>query len=279
MMDWLLLLIGVAGFGLAGYWDLKTTEFPDWLPYAVIILSLLVRGAYSWMLGDIWIVLNSVIVGMVFLGFGLALYYIKQWGDGDAWLLGAMGFLFPTAPGSFVPLMSSAFLFPMALLFNFFVLAFAYLVVYAVALGVKDRDVLREFSQSFKGQAPMVGIMTIMFSAACLFVVAFLSFGFGMPLPAVSHILLLPAAILGLLVFVQYGQYIEKNMFKRQISVKDLKVGDVPVGEKFRVIDQKEVSMLKKRGGKIWIKEGVRLSPVFVITLLVTFFYGSLLLV
>ncbi len=279
MMDWLLLLIGVVGFGAAGYWDLKTTEFPDWLPYAIIVLSLLVRGVYSWVLGDLWIVLNSAIIGVVFLGFGLTLYYIKQWGDGDAWLLGAMGFLLPAAPGSFAPLVSSAFLFPMSLLFNFFVLSFAYLVVYAIGLGVKDRRLFTEFSHSFKGQAPMVGIMTIMFSAACMFIVMFLSFGFGMPFPAVSHILLLPAAIMGLLVFVQYGQYIEKQMFKKQISVKELRVGDVPVGEKFRVLNGNEVAKLKEKGGKIWIKEGIRLSPVFVITLLVTFFYGSLLLV
>jgi len=170
-------------------------------------------------------------------------------------------------------------MFPMALLFNFFVLAFAYLVVYAIGLGVRNRELFREFSHSFKGQAPMVGTMTIMFSAACMMIVAFLYFGFGMPFHSVSHILLLPAAVLGLLVFLQYGQYIERHMFKRQISVRDLRVGDVPVGEKFRVLDRKEVIRLKKRGGKIWIKEGVRLSPVFLITLLVSFFYGSLLLV
>lgn len=279
MMDWLLLAIGAAGFGLAGYWDLKTTEFPDWLPYAVIVLSLVVRGAYSWMLGDWWIILNSVIVGGLFLGLGLLLYYIKQWGDGDAWLLGALGFLFPVAPGSFVPVVSSSFLFQMALLFNFFVLSFVYLIVYAIGMGVKDRRLLSGFSHSFSGQAPMVGMMTIMFSAACLAIVMVMSVVFGLPVNAVSHILLLPAAILGLLVFVQYGQYIEKHMFKREISVKDLRVGDVPVGEKFRVLNQKEVDELKAKGGKVWIKEGVRLSPVFLITLLVTFFYGSLLLV
>ena len=32
MLGWLLLAGGAVGLGAAGYLDLKTTEFPDWLP-------------------------------------------------------------------------------------------------------------------------------------------------------------------------------------------------------------------------------------------------------
>ena len=68
MYQWILLAIGVVGFGLAAYWDLKTTEFPDWLPYTMIILALLVRGIASLVLQDWSILTQSVIIG---LDFGL----------------------------------------------------------------------------------------------------------------------------------------------------------------------------------------------------------------
>jgi len=115
MLDFILLAIGIVGFGLAGYWDLKTTEFPDWLPYSMIILALLFRGIFGFIQSDWWILGNSVFVGVVFLSLGLLLYFLRQWGDGDAWLLGALGFLFPTS--SFQ--INTFFPFPLTILFNF----------------------------------------------------------------------------------------------------------------------------------------------------------------
>jgi len=87
-----------------------------------------------------------------------------------------------------------------------------------------------------------------------------------------------PPLLVAILIFVHYGRFIEKNLFKRKIKVKDLRVGDVPVGDKWRVLTHKEVKELKKKGGEIWIKEGVRFAPVFIITMLVTLFYGNLML-
>ena len=99
-MTLVLLGISLVGFGMAGYWDLRTTEFPDWLPYAMIILALGTRGLFSFLTGDYSLIINSVLYGGAFLLFGLGLYWFKQWGDGDAWLLGVMGFLWPDS-GSF----------------------------------------------------------------------------------------------------------------------------------------------------------------------------------
>ncbi|UCD07613.1 MAG: prepilin peptidase, partial [Candidatus Aenigmatarchaeota archaeon] len=118
MLGWVLLVIGIAGFGLAGYLDLKTTEFPDWIPYFIIVSALVVRGISAWLLQDLSIITESVLIGIVFLAFGLGLYYLKQWGDGDAWLLGAIGFLFPNPSG--FQAVTMQFSFPIIMLFNFF---------------------------------------------------------------------------------------------------------------------------------------------------------------
>ena len=121
MLFWVLLTLSVLGFGYAGYKDLRTTEFPDWLPYVIIVSALVIRGVFAYMLVDWSILTSSVIFGGIFLGAGLVLYYTKQWGDGDAWLLGALGFVYPGTAGmpeiavSFIPL-------PLMMLFNFFII-------------------------------------------------------------------------------------------------------------------------------------------------------------
>jgi len=272
MIEWILAAIGVAGFGLAGYWDLKTTEFPDWLPYSMIILALAVRGVAAWLLADWSIITSSVLIGVAFLALGLAMYFLKQWGDGDAWLLGALGFLFPN-PSGFA--YSGVFPFPVAMLFNFFLVAFAYIIVYSVALSFTRPDIYRGFIRSFrrdyKGAVVLVGGATAAYLAFLL--AMFFTFSLTPPSPLLAASF--PALVAFIVVFSRYGMYIEKNLFKRRIPVSRLRAGDVPVGGKWRVLSLKEVRALKRRGGHIWIKEGVRFAPVFVIALIVILLLGD----
>lgn len=274
MFEWVLLAIGVVGFGLGGYWDLKTTEFPDWLPYSMIILALVVRGVYSFTISDFTPLINSAVVGIVFLAFGLGMYYTKQWGDGDAWLLGALGFLFPD-PAGFA--FSSFFAFPIVMFFNFFFIAFIYLLVYSIALGIKSREESRKFFGELKGNARSIVAMIVVFSVLCAGMFAYFYYIYMVPVHVLSYILFLPPLFIGLVFFMHYGRFVEKNLFKKKIPVEKLSEGDVLVSDKWRGLTEKEIKHLKEKGGDIWIKEGVRFAPVFVITLLVTVFFGSLI--
>ncbi len=273
MFDWILLAVGVVGFGLAGYWDLKTTEFPDWLPYLMIICALLVRGVEAFMGMDVWIFLESAMWGCGFLALGYGMYFLKQWGDGDAWLLGALGFLFPSSSLLMRPVLT---IFPFSMLFNFFILSFFYLVVYSIAVGVRNRKALKKFSSEFSGKAREIAAVFVAFSVLCIALMYYLTIAFGVPLQL--RILVFPPFLLAVLVFVYYGKFVETNLFRKSIPAARLRVGDVPVDEKWRVLTAKEVERIKKRGGKVLIKEGARLAPVFLITLLVTVFYGFLLI-
>ncbi|MCK4496718.1 MAG: prepilin peptidase [Candidatus Aenigmarchaeota archaeon] len=274
MFEWILLAIGVVGFAMAGYLDLKTTEFPDWLPYSMIVLALLVRSVYSFTIGDFTPILNSVIVGLVFLGFGLALYFTKQWGDGDAWLLGALGFLFPDPAGFGF---ASFFPFPVALFFNFFFIAFFYLLVYSIALGIKSQDASRKFFSELKGDLRGIAAVIIVFSFLCLGMFLYFHYFYLVPLHVLNYILILPPLFIALVFFLHYGRFIEKNLFKRKIPVSKLREGDVLVSQRWRGLAEKEIKDLQEKGGEVWVKEGVRFAPVFVITLIVTLFYGGLI--
>jgi hypothetical protein len=275
MFEWILLAIGIAGFGLAGYLDLRYTEFPDWLPYSIIILALVARGVFAFLSGDWWILISSLFIGGLFLGFGLALYFLKQWGDGDAWLLGCLGFLFPEPSGFAV---ESTLPFPLMLLFNFFFISLAYLIVYALILGVRKPKVNKMFLKSLKSESKMLIPLITFFFALCWGIAVYFYYFLSIPLPVLTPTFLLPIFLTLMIFLVHYGKIIEKHVFKKKIKAKQLKVGDVLVSDKWRGLNEKEVKKLKKIGKDVWIKEGVRFAPVFIITLLITLFYGSLLM-
>jgi hypothetical protein len=290
--EWILLAIGTAGFGLGAYWDMKTTEFPDWLPYAIIISAAGVRGIFAYLMNDFWILGSSLIVGMLFMAFGLLLYFMKQWGDGDAWLLGALGFLFPTysafemdAPpfqmtlteGGSAAFLPGAFPFPLILMFNFFLLSFAYLVAYSLGLGFRHRKELGKFRKELRKDSRNTLVLVAVFTALCLGMVFYLNLYMDIPLQNMYNILSLPLLFAAVMVFIRYGKFVEQNLFRKKIPTKELKVGDVLISEKWKGLTEKELKGLQKKGGSVWIKEGVRFAPVFIIVLYATLFLGSLL--
>ncbi len=275
ILGWILLSIGLAGFGLGAYWDLKTTEFPDWLPYSMIAAALAVRGLFSFMTGDFTIISNSFIFGAAFLGFGLLLYFLKQWGDGDAWLMGALGFLFPDTAG-FTPLFGFAMPFQFSIVLNFFLVALGYLLLYAVVLGLRRPEVYKTFKGNMKARRTATAGVFLLMLAASVTSSFYLANEFGVPFYDFQNILVLPFLALFILVFLQYARAVESDLFKRKVKAKDLRVGDVIMTDKWRGITEAEVESLRKKGGEVWIKEGVRFAPVFLINLIVTLFVGGL---
>ena len=281
MLGWLLLAGGAVGLGAAGWLDLRATEFPDWLPYALIAYALVVRGAFAWLLGDWAILTNSILIGVLFLVAGLGLYYLRQWGDGDAWLLGALGFLFPD-PAGFAfraqlpvePLLQ----FPVALLFNFFLIAFAYLIAYALGLGLRTPHTFSLFKRTLKRKdmERMLGL-AVGFALALAIVFAGLGVWERAGLQAAAGVIGFPLLVVGLLLFLRYGRFIERTVFKRRVPASKLRPGDVPAGARWRVLTATEVARLRKQGGYVWIKEGVRFAPVFVLALLATLLAGGML--
>ena len=273
MLGLILLAVGIVGFGLAAYWDLKTTEFPDWLPYSMIVLALVIRGGFAIAYADAWIFIWSLGIGAAFLGFGLLLYFTRQWGDGDAWLLGALGFLFPTATGFTV---NTFFPFQLTILFNFFFIAFFYLLVYAITLGVRNPRIAKGFFTSLRGDLRGMVMIVLVFAVLSAGSGAVMSSVYPVPPALFMYLMLFPVLLAAILLFARYGRFVEKTLFKKQIDAKKVRVGDVPVGRRWRGLTEGEVRRIRARGDKMWIKEGVRFAPVFLITLLITVFYGGI---
>ena len=68
-------------------------------------------------------------------------------------------------------------------------------------------------------------------------------------------------------------------IFKRKIKTSELREGDVILDGRWRGLTKKEVAEIRRRGKYAWIKEGVRFAPVFIITMLISIFYGDLILI
>jgi Flp pilus assembly protein protease CpaA len=274
MLEFALLAIGIVGFGLAGYWDLRYTEFPDWLPYSMIILALVVRGVFAFAGNDWWILGNSVFVGVIFLSLGLLLYFSKQWGDGDAWLLGALGFLFPSRLGlggiNFFP-------FPMTLLFNFLFVSLVYLIIYSIMLGAKNRDVNRKYMDYLRKEKPRFIWFSVFFFAVSWFFAFITYFWFSFEIN--YTMILLPFLLTFILFFSYYAKTVEKYLFKRRVRTSELREGDVIVDGRWRGLTKKEIAEIKGKKKYVWVKEGVRFAPVFVITMLISLFYGDLIFI
>ena len=274
-MTMILLGISVVGFGLAGWWDLKTTEFPDWLPYGIIGGALATRAGFAFLMGDYSLIINSVIVGLLFLGFGLLLYWTKQWGDGDAWLLGAMGFLWPDS-GSF--LITGFLPFPAIMLFNFFFIAFFYLLVYSIALGIRSPEISKGFLKEIKGAKRDLLRVTGLFTMAIVGLMVAMFLMFSIPLVELLYLLIFPLLLVSVLLFTRYGRFVEGNLFKRKVAADKVREGDVLAHDKWRGLTEEEVKRIRKLGKPVWIKEGVRFAPVFLITVLITLLVGNILM-
>lgn len=275
LLGWVLFAVGIGGFSLGGYLDLKTTEFPDWLPYSMIILALVSRGAFSLFTGNFSYIIDSVFVGVAFLGFGLVLYFIRQWGDGDAWMLGAMGFLFPD-PAGFVTAIGSTIPFPLMVFFNFFIISLFYLIGYAIVLGLKSPKIYATFIKNLKSNRMSIAFVFFGLMAVSLAFTLYFGWLLSLPYASFTSILLTPVLAVMILLFYHYAKAVEGDLFKRKVKASQLRIGDVLVTDRWRGLTEKEIKSLKKKGKDVWIKEGVRFAPVFVICMRVTLFYGSL---
>ena len=87
-----------------------------------------------------------------------------------------------------------------------------------------------------------------------------------------------PFFLSAMLVFFFYAKAIEGRAFRRKVDVSELCEGDVVMDGKWIGITKNDIKRLQKGGGKVWIKEGVRFAPVFVITVIATLILGNMMM-
>ncbi len=279
MLDIILVLTGLLGFGLAAYYDIKTTEFSEMIPYGMIVIAIFAKLASAYLTGSYDLFFTSVANGIFLLAIGLALYYLGQWGDGDAFLLGTLGFLFPIPNVFFNP----EFMLPLpaALVFNTFAIGSVYTILSAAYIGLTNKKVWKIFVVDVHKNLFIIVAAAILFFAIFLELPLAIGWYLGLSVPAAaitsSLWFLLPAVLIVL--FWRYARIIDEKMFTKKIAASRLKVGDVV--KAFRLwkgVTRNEVKELRRKGGYVVIREGLRFAPVFLFSFVATLVIGDVVL-
>ncbi len=256
------LFIALIGSFLAGLWDLKTTEVPDEIPFLMIVLSIalwFVNGVIS---NDFTPLFYSVTIGTIVLIIGLIMYHKNQWGEADAWILASIFYAMPAYKDLFI----------IDYLPNLLIVSTIYLIIYSIVLGILNRNVLNIFVKDLSNNKYLIS-----FIISCIIVFSLVLYILS---PYQKPLLLYRFALFMIffVIFWRYAKVIENNLFKKKISTKNLRVGDVLVSTKWVGLTEEDVKKLQKTNKTVVIKEGVRFVPVFFLALLATLLYGNLLL-
>jgi preflagellin peptidase FlaK len=277
MLEIIFLVVALIGSIIAAIFDLKTTEIPDEIPYAMMAFGIVGHLIKSYINLSFWPFLLSSVVGLSFLGFGFLMYFLGQWGGGDAKVLSGIGFLVPVLPQQIK--VSLMFPLPISFFFNVFFVGAIYMIFYAIIFSVINRKILSAFVEDLKASSKI--ILTFNITLISFFILLILLFSKYYEFFSLSDAITLVLTILlvssGLFILWKFVKIVEEIGFKKRIHVSQLKVGDVPL--EYRIwegITEKELEKIKKSGRKyIYIKEGVRFAAAFPLALIFTLLFGD----
>jgi Flp pilus assembly protein protease CpaA len=268
VIQFLSLATAFIGSSLAAAYDLKTTEIPDEIPYAMIAIALILYGIQSLSEWNYLPILKSLIAGLGLLGFGFIMYFFGQWGGGDAKVLSAIGFLIPSLEGYRL-----LFPFPVSYLINVFLVGAPYMVLYAIVFAILNKKILSEFFKDIKRSKNVMLIGSLSLYPIFILLNLFLMGRFQADvnfLTILANSTLILVLTVSLFLLWRFVKVVDNIGFRKKIPVSKLKVGDMLLESKLlEGIDEKALKKIKKSGKKyVWIKEGVRFALAFLLTLL-----------
>jgi Flp pilus assembly protein protease CpaA len=278
----LVLFSTAIGFSIAAsYFDIKTGEIPDKFTVGLVVVALALRAAFSLELSDFNYLLDGLIVGGIFFGFGAALFYTGGWGGGDAKLIAGIG----ASIGGFMgpSIVDSSFLYFPAF-FGFFValsiVAIPYSLLYAIVLSLRSPKVFSLTKQKLAASWLLLALAVA--GSTTLFILIkpwSVLMVFAIVSPPLFYLLIL------------FTRSVEEVAMQKEIALKDLREGDMLAedlvinGKKLaskRDMDGVSKEALKKiksaKGApkKVRIKWGIRFAPAFPLALLVSPIWGGL---
>ena len=270
MFEIIRLAITLLGSAVAGYQDLKTSDISDILVFSMIGLGLAIHGVESLMVGSIDPFLSSLGTAFILGIFALAMYYAGAWGGGDGALLVAVGALLPSAP-----LTSSITSIPFLAVYfvSVFVVGFLYSLTYLSLTVFRNAKTRTAYIKSIVQNQGMIYIFT-----------AFAAVALALDRSIIGGLL---SVLLLLVPFIYQLSAVSELAFLQKIPVRKLKVGDM-IGEdiprlgifkrKIRGLTLQEVKAIRRVKKFVFIRDGVRYGPVFLLALFPALYSKTILL-
>ncbi|MEM5815149.1 MAG: prepilin peptidase [Candidatus Aenigmatarchaeota archaeon] len=269
MIEFFSIIFLFSGLIVASYYDLKTTEIPDKFAYFLLVLSVLLFFLYHLNLRDLETFKKSLVSSLLVSGLAFLMYFFGHWGLGDSFLLSSASFSFFYSP------LKKTFINPQIdYLFNVFIVGVFYILLYTFLISFRNKYVKKSLKEKLKKEGKKIFLFSVFlfvnFSLLSLILLSKI---------LISLVLIPTIFTVGIIVLWIYLKTCEK-LFIKKVSVKKLKIGDVLLESKrWDGIDRNTIKEIKKKGKKyVYVKSGIAFAPVFLISLILTVFFGNLYL-
>ncbi len=283
-IELILLLLAFIVTIIAVISDIKTTEVPDYANYFLIFSAVSLRILYSLITKD-WSFTSAIFSSFPII-FILAsiMYYLRQWGGGDAKLLISLSLALATYPYFLLEFFSPKLLFPFPIDFftNVLIIGAIYSLIYAVSLAVKNnKKFLKPFKQIIKDtKKTQITILSI------IAVIILSSLATNIPKTAIIIISVSPMILFYIYIFIKT---VERTCLIKTIPVEKLREGDLIIENLFyknklihkksQELTKKQIALIKKTNiSAVKIKEGIIFTPAFLISLIISLIFGNLFL-
>ncbi len=281
MIELFIFIIAILFLAIASYSDCLKKEVPDWLNYSLIAFAFFIRIIWSINTNDWHFIAYGILGFIVFLFIGCGMYYLGQWGGGDAKLLMALGIIL----GIEFNLKNQGIIF----LLNFLIVSFFYSIVFLFSYFIinSNKVVKNFFGLLVKEKKYYHLLFIIMFLFAIIDILMPLKFSIKM----IFFLIFTSPILYYLSIFIKS---VELCCMQRFVDPKELTEGDWIVND--IIVDKKKIYSVKDLGvskkqikyliklkqqrkiNKILIKVGIPFVPCFFLTLIVNLYFGNLLI-
>lgn len=257
MFELLRAALALLGTALAGWIDFKTSDIPDKIVAAMLVLAFAFHGAEFFLTGNSANLQSAFLYSIIFAIFGALMYFGRAWGGGDGALLTAVVALIPST-GSSVP-------FPIIYFASVFAVGLVYSTAYLLWKIWENPKVRLELAQNLKGNS---FLSASTFLSAIFFLAAALT----------ANIFVLPFALGFAFPLMDKLQKLSQKIFLKRISAKKLKENDMlgedlpklGIKKMIRGLTKDEAALIKKKINFITIADGVHFGPVFFFALMLS---------
>ncbi len=271
--------VALSGMSIASYTDFVKREVPNKISFGLIIAMVVLRLFYAVQQENMYLFWIGIGIGALFLGLGMLFFYAQQWGGADVKLLTVLGVGFATVYPEFAPKLAVSWPFFITILMNFFFIAAAYSLLYAIGLSLTNRKVYYDLRAAVtKNDIIFLGI-----SISAVLILGFFErfFYFFTIVPFFWFLM-------------KFLKSVDKNCMYKIAGANELVEFDIPqkdikAGRK-TIVNSKDpngmtlsqIGQIKRlvKAGKLSnefrVRWGIPLIPVFPITLVASLYFGDI---
>ncbi len=262
--------------------DLQNRWAPDYISYFGVLFGLSGHAILGLQQNSYWPFLLSLIGAGVFMGFGWLMSAFGAWGGGDAKMLVALGALMPYYQPIISNYHSAPWPFPVTLWLNILILGAVLGVVGTILIFARNfKIILPEIKNQFSKNKWLLRLSAglIILSPAGLLANKYIAL--SVLLAGALGILFL--ALKSVETTCMHKDTKPEKLVEGDWLINEVKIGSVHIQPTKAGLETEDIKKIKELAaqGKITtvrVKEGLPYLPAFLAALLVSLFYGDLML-